>query len=63
VGCILQDHVNYPDSICNHSIFDLDPMDREKTIISMIMDITTHQMVVAWGNPCKNGYQHYTIEI
>ena len=60
---ILQDHVNYPDSICNHSIFDLDPLDREKTIVSMIMDITTHQMVVAWGNPCKNNYQHFTIEI
>jgi isopenicillin-N N-acyltransferase like protein len=60
---ILQDHVNYPDSICNHSIYDLDPMDREKTIISMIMDITAHQMVVAWGNPCKNSYQHFTIEI
>ena len=60
---ILQDHVNYPDSICNHSIFDLDPMDREKTIISMIMDITTHQLIIAWGNPCKNSYQHFTIEI
>ena len=60
---ILQDHVNYPDSICNHSIFDLDPLDREKTIVSMIMDITTHQMVVAWGNPCKNNYQHFTIDI
>lgn len=60
---ILQDHVNYPDSICNHSIFDLDPLDREKTIVSMIMDITAHQLVVAWGNPCKNGYQNYTVEI
>jgi isopenicillin-N N-acyltransferase-like protein len=60
---ILQDHVNYPDSICNHSIFDLDPLDREKTIVSMIMDITAHQLVVAWGNPCQNNYHRYTIEI
>ena len=60
---ILKDHVNYPDSICNHSIFDLDPMDREKTIVSMIMDLTARKMVVAWGNPCKNNYHTYSIEI
>lgn len=60
---ILQDHVNYPDSICNHSIFDLDALDREKTIVSMIMDLSAHQMVVAWGNPCKNSYQNFTVEI
>lgn len=60
---ILQDHVNYPDSICNHSIFDIDPLDREKTIVSMIMDLSAHQMIVAWGNPCKNNYQNFTVEI
>ena len=60
---ILQDHVNYPDSICNHSVFDIDPLDREKTIVSMIMDITARQMIVAWGNPCKNNYHTYNIEI
>jgi len=60
---ILQDHVNYPDSICNHSIFDLDPLDREKTIVSLIMDLTARQMVVAWGNPCKNGYHKFNVEL
>jgi len=59
---ILKDHVNYPDSICNHSVFDLDPMDREKTIVSMIMDLTDRKMEVAWGNPCKNQYHTYDIE-
>jgi isopenicillin-N N-acyltransferase like protein len=60
---ILKDHVNYPDSICNHSVFDIDPLDREKTIISLIMDLTARKMIVAWGNPCKNSYHTYNIEI
>jgi len=60
---ILQDHVNYPDSICNHSIFDIDPLDQEKTIISMIMDLTARQMLVAWGNPCKNSYHTFNVEL
>jgi isopenicillin-N N-acyltransferase-like protein len=60
---ILRDHVNFPDSICNHSVFDIDPMDREKTIVSLIMDITARKMIVAWGSPCKNSYHTYNIEI
>lgn len=60
---ILKDHVNYPDSICNHSIFDIDPLDREKTIVSMIMDLTARKMEVAWGNPCTNKFHTYNIEI
>lgn len=60
---ILQDHVNYPDSICNHSIFDIDPLDQEKTIVSMVMDLTERQLSVAWGNPCKNSYHTYNVEL
>jgi len=60
---ILRDHVNYPDSICNHSIFDIDPLDREKTIVSMIMDLSARKMEVAWGNPCVNKYQTYDVEM
>ncbi len=60
---ILKDHVNYPDSICNHSIFDIDPMDREKTIVSLIMDLSARKMEVAWGNPCVNKFQTYDVEL
>ena len=56
---ILGDHVNYPDSVCNHSIYDLDPLDREKTIVSMVMDLSERKMEVAWGNPCANHYHSY----
>lgn len=59
---ILSDHVNYPDSICNHSIFDLDPLDREKTIVSLIMDLNERKLVLAWGNPCQNKYHTYGIK-
>jgi isopenicillin-N N-acyltransferase-like protein len=59
---ILSDHVNYPDSVCNHSVFDLDPLDREKTIISMVMDLSERKMEVAWGNPCANQYHSFDAE-
>lgn len=60
---ILRDHLNYPDSICNHSIVDKDPMDMEKTIASVIIDLTTRKMEVAWGNPCINSYYSYEFEM
>jgi isopenicillin-N N-acyltransferase-like protein len=58
---IQRDHVNYPDSICNHaSVGDI--MDREKTISSVIMDLTNRQMHAAWGNPCENQYHTYQLD-
>lgn len=58
---ILCDHVNFPDSICNHSIYDLDPRDREKTVVSLVMNLTDRSMQVAWGNPCKNSFHTYQL--
>ena len=60
---ILQDHVNYPDSICNHSFLVEDPMEKEKTIASVVMDLTARKMEVAWGNPCINKYSNYEVEM
>jgi isopenicillin-N N-acyltransferase-like protein len=59
---ILKDHVNYPDSICNHAIEDIDPLDREKTITSLVMDLTSREMHVAWGNPCQNDYVKFQMD-
>jgi hypothetical protein len=56
---IQRDHVNYPDSICNHSIEAKTPLDNEKTINAMVFDLTTREMHVAWGNPCVNSYHTY----
>lgn len=58
---IQKDHVNHPDSICNHDD-DSGLQDRQKTINSMVMDLTTRTIHVAWGNPCINVYHTYYLE-
>jgi hypothetical protein len=47
---IQRDHLNYPNSICNHSTDDISPLDREKTINAMIIDLTAGAMHIAWDN-------------
>jgi len=59
---IQRDHINYPNSICNHSIEKLDPLDREKTVNALVIDLTTRVMHLAWGNPCANQYHTYHLE-
>lgn len=59
---IQRDHVNYSNSICNHAIDYKDPLDREKTINAMVVDLTARQMHIAWGNPCKNSYHTYHLD-
>ena len=56
---IQRDHLGFPDSICNHAENEETPMDREKTINSMVMDLTAGVMYLAWGNPCHNPYFTY----
>jgi isopenicillin-N N-acyltransferase like protein len=59
---ILRDHMNYPNSICSHEVIDDNPLDRQKTICSMVMDLTERVMHVAWGEPCQNEYFTYKLE-
>jgi isopenicillin-N N-acyltransferase-like protein len=59
---IQRDHVNYPNSICNHFAEDIYPLDRETTINAMIIDLTARAMHIAWGNPCVNQYHTYYLE-
>lgn len=59
---IQRDHVNFSNSICNHAIDIKDPLDREKTINSLIIDLTAREMHIAWGNPCKNPYHTYHLD-
>ncbi len=56
---IQKDHVNLPNSICNHNIAGIDPMDRESTITAFVVDLTAREMHIAWGNPCQNIYHTY----
>jgi isopenicillin-N N-acyltransferase-like protein len=56
---IQKDHVNLPNSICNHNIEGIDPLDRESTISAMVIDLTSRELHIAWGNPCQNSYHIY----
>lgn len=59
---IQKDHINHPDSICNHADQDENPLDREKTITALLMDLTNRQISATWGNPCQNTYTTYQLE-
>lgn len=56
---IQKDHVNMPNSICNHNIEGADPLDREKTISALVIDLTSREMHITWGNPCQNMYHTF----
>ncbi len=60
---ILSDHVNFPNSICNHIDKVDNPLDRQKTIVSMIMDLTSLELHACWGNPCESPYHTYKLEV
>lgn len=59
---IQRDHINFPSAICNHVNADSDPLDREKTINALVMDLTAKVMHIAWGNPCENPYHAFHLE-
>jgi len=59
---IQKDHVDFPNSICNHAISDSSPLDREKTINAMVIDLTAREMHIAWGNPCQNKYHTFRLD-
>ena len=59
---IQRDHVNFSNSICNHSIDATDPLDREKTVNAMVFDLMAREMHIAWGNPCENPYHTYHLD-
>jgi hypothetical protein len=41
----------------------LNPLDREKTINALVIDLTARVMHLAWGNPCTNPYHTYHLEV
>lgn len=59
---ILSDHVNYPNSICSHSDPTDKPLDRQKTIATLVMDLTKLEMRACWGNPCEGEFETYRLE-
>jgi isopenicillin-N N-acyltransferase-like protein len=59
---IQKDHVNFEGSICNHLIEDDNPLDREKTITALLIDLTERQIHATWGNPCNNVFTTYQLK-
>jgi isopenicillin-N N-acyltransferase-like protein len=59
---ILSDHVNYPQSICNHVDENDSPLERQQTIASLLIDLTTQTMYVSSGPPCQSEYYSYKLE-
>ncbi len=59
---IQRDHINRPDAICRHEGEVDNPLAREKTIISLVIDLTTRQIHAAWGSPCANPYFSYQLD-
>ena len=62
IQAILSDHVNFPQSICNHIVEDDTPLDRQQTIASLVIDLSAQTMHVAWGTPCRNEYVTYSLQ-
>ena len=59
---ILSDHVNHPQSICNHINPAQDPLDQGQTIASLLINLSSRKMQVAWGPPCQADYHSYQLE-
>jgi isopenicillin-N N-acyltransferase-like protein len=57
IGEALSDHFGYPDSVCNHANPDDPWFDRNETVASSIVDLTTGAYWIAHGNPCEHEYE------
>ncbi|MEM2960098.1 MAG: C45 family peptidase [Candidatus Bathyarchaeia archaeon] len=53
---VLQDHYNYPNSICRHEDLRKDQKERLCTVISVIMDLRKKNLWITSGPPCENDY-------
>jgi len=62
IQTLLSDHVNFPESICNHVSIDDYPLDRQQTIAALVMDLTHLTLDVAWGTPCCSEFHSYRLE-
>jgi isopenicillin-N N-acyltransferase-like protein len=50
----LADHAGYPRSICYHGALD-------NTVFSVVIDLSSLTMYLAWGNPCEAEFRKYDL--
>lgn len=58
---LMQDHNDYPDSICRHVDVSYPPDQRFETAASIVSIPAEGKMYVTNGNPCENDYVVYSI--
>jgi isopenicillin-N N-acyltransferase like protein len=58
---LLQNHNNFPDSICRHPDEELVPSLQLKTVASIITQPKEQKMHIAIGSPCENEYIEYRL--
>ena len=58
---LLADHQNFPTSICRHPNDDRET-GWQRSVISIIVEPSLHQMHISNGNPCENPYETYQMK-
>src|SRR5690606_11677536 len=64
IKSILNNHINYPDSICRHGESADIPLGKRgssiDTIFSVIFELSANKMHLTYGTPCENQYTALT---
>jgi isopenicillin-N N-acyltransferase-like protein len=58
---VLADHDGYPYSICSHVVHEPSTLDNQRTIASVVMDLTQRTMSAGWGNPCQAEFTDFVL--
>jgi isopenicillin-N N-acyltransferase-like protein len=58
---VLQDHFNYPHSICRHPDSGKDEWEEIISLVSIVMDLTSGTIYLAEGPPCKHSYGSFSL--
>ncbi|MBN1318406.1 MAG: hypothetical protein JXA42_23200 [Anaerolineales bacterium] len=60
---ILRDHFDYPYGICRHAETDMGDTSQAATLASVVMDLAAGEMHVAAGEPCREEYHTYQMNV
>ena len=58
---ILNDHDDYPYSLCRHPDETFPPEERYQSVVSAVMDLHKRKMSIAKGPPCQHSYRTITL--
>jgi isopenicillin-N N-acyltransferase like protein len=58
----LADHANHPAGICCHPDEQLEEIEQDSTVVSIMMDATAGRMWVAGGRPCSSAFEETALD-